>query len=650
MALESLPKIAPALFSAEQDLIQIYNKKSDTVGTINASLIGTPPSGVSGAIQFSNGSAFGSDSANLFWDNVNKRLGVGTNAPVSDVTINSATGNPTITLQKAGVSRGSFYEDNGGTKLQGAGNGLWLGANGRQDMVFTWDGNNYTQSTTFTFGANSSLGARVGIKGSGSTSATTSLLVQNSAGSEAFRVRDDGRTLANSGISVSKDGYAGFQSNGIYNSFGYQMNPEDNLTVLKVGFGVGTSVTTLLKVDNTLNSTASGPTTKPLVILANASQTANLVELQNSSGTALSVFTADGKLGVGIPTPVGKAEVLVGFADPSTLAQAESFRLRSTTVDGNTRVMNFGISHTGAGGANQGYGYIQFGYSGGSADNPLVLQPLAGGVSVGSPLALSDYKLQVLQESSIKAAANTGGGALGGRLSFPPAGPYSGKVAYIAQVQDGISWTTSAGLVFATASSGDISGSTGTERMRISGSGNLGVGEVNPLAKTHIKGSGSTSATTSLLVQNSAGSQGLKIDDNSGFQIGSMAAAGQGQGIRTDSGGGGINAGINTNFNNGATWNDDANVCALKIAYNNGIRIANTTRYPLTLGSDTKAVASAQLEMVSTTQGFLPPRMTDAQIRAIASPAEGLIAYNTTINHLCAYKAGAWVKFNHSSM
>jgi hypothetical protein len=43
----------------------------------------TPPSGVSGAIQFSNGSAFASDASNLFWDDTNNRLGVGTNAPTA---------------------------------------------------------------------------------------------------------------------------------------------------------------------------------------------------------------------------------------------------------------------------------------------------------------------------------------------------------------------------------------------------------------------------------------------------------------------------------------------------------------------------------------------------------------------------------------
>jgi hypothetical protein len=86
------------------------------LGAGDITIAGNPPSGVAGAIQFSNGSAFASDASNLFWDDTNNRLGVGTNSP-------SAT-------------------------------------------------------THF--------------KGSGSTSATTSLLVQNSAGASSLQVTDDG--------------------------------------------------------------------------------------------------------------------------------------------------------------------------------------------------------------------------------------------------------------------------------------------------------------------------------------------------------------------------------------------------------------------------------------------------------------------------
>ena len=64
----------------------------------------------------------------------------------------------------------------------------------------------------------------------------------------------------------------------------------------------------------------------------------------------------------------------------------------------------------------------------------------------------------------------------------------------------------------------------------------------------------------------------------------------------------------------------------------------------------TSVNASAILQADSTTKGFLPPRMTTTQINAIASPAEGLQVYNTTINHMCFYMNGAWQKINHSPM
>lgn len=39
---------------------------------------------------------------------------------------------------------------------------------------------------------------------------------------------------------------------------------------------------------------------------------------------------------------------------------------------------------------------------------------------------------------------------------------------------------------------------------------------------------------------------------------------------------------------------------------------------------------SAMLELRSTSKGFLPPKMTGAQIEAISTPAEGLMAYATS--------------------
>jgi hypothetical protein len=52
---------------------------------------------------------------------------------------------------------------------------------------------------------------------------------------------------------------------------------------------------------------------------------------------------------------------------------------------------------------------------------------------------------------------------------------------------------------------------------------------------------------------------------------------------------------------------------------------------------------SAQLEVSSTSKGFLPPRMTEEQRDAIVSPATGLVIYNTTANTLEYKMATGWV-------
>ena len=62
----------------------------------------------------------------------------------------------------------------------------------------------------------------------------------------------------------------------------------------------------------------------------------------------------------------------------------------------------------------------------------------------------------------------------------------------------------------------------------------------------------------------------------------------------------------------------------------------------LLLGTNTN-VASSIFTMESTTQGFLPPRMTAAQRTAIASPAQGLIVYQTdSVIGLYIYSNFVW--------
>jgi hypothetical protein len=71
----------------------------------------------------------------------------------------------------------------------------------------------------------------------------------------------------------------------------------------------------------------------------------------------------------------------------------------------------------------------------------------------------------------------------------------------------------------------------------------------------------------------------------------------------------------------------------------------------LSIGNgSTAANASSILDLTSTTKGFLPPRMTNAQITAIASPAAGLVVYSTTALTLAFYNGTAWRKVTDTAL
>lgn len=71
------------------------------------------------------------------------------------------------------------------------------------------------------------------------------------------------------------------------------------------------------------------------------------------------------------------------------------------------------------------------------------------------------------------------------------------------------------------------------------------------------------------------------------------------------------------------------------------------------IGSGGANATSAILDVVSTTKGFLPPRMTATQGSAIASPAEGLMIYVTDTNGTFTtkgwwgYNGATWEKLNN---
>ena len=233
------------------------NAKQDTlvsgtnIKTLNStSLLGSGnivltanPSGVSGAIQFSNGSAFASDAANLFWDDTNNRLGVGTNVPNASghfrgAGITSATSS-LIAQNSAGTT---FFQvqDDSAIRVQDGGLMKNFSATGTYNLDFGRlfiRGGDSSSNGALSIGTTSTA-ARVVFQGSGSTSATTSLLVQNSAGTAALQVRDDTSVVVGTSLTVggsinadraiSQAGNSGLTLNTSFNS--QQAYPRFGLT------------------------------------------------------------------------------------------------------------------------------------------------------------------------------------------------------------------------------------------------------------------------------------------------------------------------------------------------------------------------------------------------------------------------------------
>ena len=112
----------------------------------------------------------------------------------------------------------------------------------------------------------------------------------------------------------------------------------------------------------------------------------------------------------------------------------------------------------------------------------------------------------------------------------------------------------------------------------------LGVGVLTTSARLQVRGAGTTSSTTSFLIQNSTSSTVFQILDNGATTLNGTLA-------------------INTASPN----------------------------------------ASAAIDISSTTQGVLFPRMTTTQRDAISSPANGLVIYNSSTDKLQVRAAGAWV-------
>ena len=146
-----------------------------------------------------------------------------------------------------------------------------------------------------------------------------------------------------------------------------------------------------------------------------------------------------------------------------------------------------------------------------------------------------------------------------------------------------------------------------TERMRITSTGNVGIGTSSPQSPLDVSGSMRTTNTSTAPTSGS----GLEIQYNAGS-------------------GGQIFA---YNRTSSAYLNLTLDGLSTIINSNSGGNVGIGTSSPN---------ASAILDAQSTTKGVRMPNMTTTQKNAISSPAAGLMVFDTTLAKLCVYSGSAW--------
>lgn len=213
-----------------------------------------------------------------------------------------------------------------------------------------------------------------------------------------------------------------------------------------------------------------------------------------SSGTAAERIriSSGGSVGIKTTSPVAVVDVVTGIGD-GTSNEANCLRLRHSSATGNAMTLLMGVSNVSVGGGNQGYAYLQADYWGGAQTNPILLQPKAGSVGIGTTTSTGvRFKLQV-HSGDIGITSVISNNSETGRIGFTSSGSYSALPAYIAGFADNGVWTSGIGLTFNTVRSADVSATYGSERMRISSAGNVGIGTTSP---TNLVSLGGDSART----------------------------------------------------------------------------------------------------------------------------------------------------------
>ena len=577
------------------------------------------------------------------------QLSTGELKVIGQFNLDSDTAETTINLRGDGLSINQIYQANNVTY-----NSIVL-LNSSGIRL-----NNGTGTALLARGGNVGIGgitatpsARLQVKGSGTTSATTSLLVQNSAGGNVFSITDDGFfTFNDPGGSDALT-----IENGNNNS---KIRYNDNLWLgsshgtyvptLKIDRTAGLSVETtggsllnLLYDTGNLGIGETTPTARLHVKGSGNDNTTTSLLVQNSAGTDLLKVTDDGFVNTNqtliVNHPTNSLRSLrLGWGSLYATDSNSELSIGAVYSQNTAPTIVLG-GKTRTGGADavlvQALNGMYLSTTVRTEDPSAQLHVKAGTTQdviarFQDPLNASSY-IDIKNDSTLTDYT----------------GIYWGNRAKIRSKQTGtIFIDTSVGVVFA-------DGNASKTKIYPQGQISIGTSTIPASTMAYIKGSGTTSATTALLVENSAGDDLFKVEDGGLINIGGA----NGYTIQSNTLSPKINGYLALDRNSNRTFSigdSNASRTYLKVQSSltsNFADVSINTDHLFVKKEGNVAIgtstidASAKLQVDSTTQGFLPPRMTDAERDAIATPAAGLMIYDTTNNQMNYWNGSTWIAF-----
>jgi hypothetical protein len=606
------------------------------------------PSLTSGSVLFSNGTTIAQDNANFFWDNTNKRLGIGTASPTTLLDIQPASGTPVLRVARTG-----------GTDLRMGASTTSIGA-----VVGTYTDsplNFYTNSLTKVT-INSSGDLLVGTGTSAFSSPGRGILQVNGAVNSILALTNNnvraGYLYHNgSDLSVWNE-VSGALIFGTNNVEGMRMLSSNRY------IGIGTTAPTAR-----LQVTAPGALSTDIALkVRNSANTADLLSIAgNGNVTSLNGFT------------IGSTLSAAGIF-PSGVFGKETINIRSSLIPadiGNDIIIQNGQGNVANLSSIRNLVQIGSGFnptSGTGIYNFLQITATinqtggANGVTRGlfiNPALTSAADFRAIETTVGNVILGSTSGNVGIGTTTPAykldivgfANSTSGFRVTDGTIDNRISWSSGNVGFFGTVSNHPIAFNTNlSERMRITSSGNVGIGTTSPAAKLHTVGDGlfSSNTNTNLTINSNGGVSILTLTTSAGTQsiyggVGGLNNmdfyTASGFRMRIDPTG---NVGIGTSTPVGRLDVRAPGALSIDTAFrvrnsadSNNLMIINGAG-GIGVGT-TSPLPSAVLDINSTTQGFLPPRMTNAQRLAIATPAVGLCVYCTdAVEGLYINKSTGW--------